>query len=104
MRVTTMRNYSDGVLLFEEKHLIAILLFLQENGPSRKIDVYEGVSTNPRMPDKIAALEMMNLLIQTRDPCSNGTFVTLTREGSEAASLFRKVDKIVRGEAEAVAN
>ena len=47
---------SEGVRIFEEKHMISILLFIYENGPSRKMDIYDNVSKNPRMPDKIEKL------------------------------------------------
>ena len=55
------KESSDGVTAFEEKHMISMLMFLGANGPSRKIDIYEGVSSNPRMPDKLNHLEEIGL-------------------------------------------
>ena len=55
------KDNSDGVTAFEEKHMISMLMFLGANGPSRKIDIYEGVSSNPRMPDKLNHLEEIGL-------------------------------------------
>ena len=41
----------------EEKHLMSMLMYLREKGPSRKTDIYDAVSTNPRMTLKVERLE-----------------------------------------------
>ena len=84
---------STEVTVFEEKHMISILTFLGSNGPSRKIDIYEGVSSNPRMPDKLNHLEEIGLLTQRTDMSSRSTIVTLTPVGEQIASLFVAIDK-----------
>jgi hypothetical protein len=84
---------STEVTVFEEKHMISILTFLGSNGPSRKIDIYEGVSSNPRMPDKLNHLEEIGLLTQRTDMSSRSTIVTLTPAGEQIASLFVAIEK-----------
>ena len=78
---------------FEEKHLINIMLYLITNGPSRKIDIYQGVSSNPRMPDKINSLESMGLVNQDMDDSSRSTIVSLTMD---VAKLLEEMDKLLR--------
>ena len=84
---------SAEVTVFEEKHMISILTFLGSNGPSRKIDIYEGVSSNPRMPDKLNHLEEIGLITQKTDVSSRSTIVSLTPAGEQIASLFVAIDK-----------
>lgn len=76
--------------------MIAMLVFLAANGPSRKIDIYDGVSSNPRMPDKLNLLEDMGLVQQDMDPVTRATVVSLTESGDEVASLLFAVDKTIR--------
>ncbi|MFT0898267.1 hypothetical protein [Candidatus Methanoprimaticola sp. MG2] len=87
---------TTGAAIFEEKHMISIILYLATNGPSRKIDIYEGVSSNPRMPDKLNALESTGLVVQYMDPVSRSTIVNLSDMGSQVADLLMSVDKLIR--------
>ena len=101
------KESSDGVTAFEEKHMISMLMFLGANGPSsmflgangpsRKIDIYEGVSSNPRMPDKLNHLEEIGLVTQEMDMVTRSTIVTLTPAGEQVASLFVAIDKCIKG-------
>lgn len=91
------KDNSDGVTAFEEKHMISMLMFLGANGPSRKIDIYEGVSSNPRMPDKLNHLEEIGLVTQEMDVVTRSTIVTLTPVGEQVASLFVAIDKCIKG-------
>lgn len=84
---------TDGVSVFEEKHMISILKYLGSNGPSRKIDIYDNVSSNPRMPDKLNHLEEIGLINQNMDMTSRSTIVSLTLAGEQVASLFVAIDK-----------
>lgn len=86
-----------GALLFEEKHMIAIMLFLLDNVVSRKIDLYNGVSPNPRMPDKLDALEYHGMIVQDLDKISRSTLINLTEAGRQVAEHFRSVNRIVYG-------
>ncbi len=88
---------SEGVIALEEKHMISVLMFLGTNGPSRKIDIYEGVSSNPRMPDKLNHLESMGLITQEMDMTTRSTIVSLTPAGEQVSSLFVAIDKCIQG-------
>lgn len=91
------KETAEGVIAFEEKHMIAMLIFLGANGPSRKIDIYKGVSSNPRMPDKLNHLEELGLVTQEMDMVTRSTIVTLTPAGEQVASLFVAIDKCIKG-------
>lgn len=91
------KEVTDGVIAFEEKHMIATIMYLGANGPSRKIDIYEGVSSNPRMPDKLNHLEEIGLVTQEMDMVTRSTIVTLTPAGEQVASLFVAIDKCIEG-------
>lgn len=84
------------VKTLEAKHMISILVFLQIHGPSRKIDIYEGVSSNPRMPDKLNILEEAGLISQQMDMIIRSTIVTLTERGSNVAGLLISIDDMMK--------
>lgn len=91
---TTEEN--KGVSVFEEKHMISVLTFLMMNGPSRKIDIYDGVSSNPRMPDKLNNLERYGLVTQELDTGTRSTIVSLTKYGEAVAAKFLEIDDILK--------
>lgn len=80
----------------EEKHLISILMLLGMNGPSRKIDIYKAISTNPRMPGKLDKLESMGLVTQIFDEDQRSTVVTLTPQGTEISQLLSRIESTLR--------
>lgn len=63
-----------------------ILVFLLENGPCPKMDLYRGVSTNPRMPVKLAMLESIGLV--RLEPSERFTMVSLTEKGEAVGRKF----------------
>ena len=92
----TKEDSTPGVSVFEEKHMIAVLIYLAANGPSRKIDIYDGVSSNPRMPDKLNNLEKYGLVTQEMDTSTRSTIVSLTPAGEEIAAKFSEIDGLMK--------
>lgn len=84
-----------AVSALEEKHLISMLLYLREKGPSRKTDIYDAVSTNPRMTLKVERLEAMGLINTEFNNALRSTVVTLTDEGRKVAEHLAAVDSIL---------
>ena len=76
----------------EEKHLMSMLMYLREKGPSRKTDIYDAVSTNPRMTLKVERLEAMGLI---STEYNNALRSTLTEEGRQVAEHLAAVDSIL---------
>jgi len=84
----------DGILLFEERHMIAIMLYLVDNDGSLKSRLYSAVSSNPRMPDKLDKLEKNGLIVQMTD--GRGTRLYLTDLGKDICSLLKKTAETLR--------
>ena len=85
-----------GAITFEEKHLISIMLFLCINGSCRKIDIYDNVTSNPRVPDKLNRLEAMGLITQDKSAGSKSVTVSLTDKGRQIADRLVELDRLVK--------
>ena len=79
----------------EEKHLMSMLMYLREKGPSRKTDIYDAVSTNPRMTLKVERLEAMGLISTEYNNALRSTVGTLTEEVRQVADHLAAVDSIL---------
>jgi predicted transcriptional regulator len=80
----------------EDRHKISILIFLLENGPSMKSRIYENISTNPRMADKIDELAEMGLVtIEQRRFENNAMFVSLTPKGTAVAKRLCEIELLI---------
>lgn len=78
--------------ILESKHLLSILLFVNEYGPCRKSDIYENVSWNTNIPKKIALLEEIGLLFVDED---NRNSIFLTESGWLVAFQLGIVESII---------
>jgi DNA-binding MarR family transcriptional regulator len=86
----------NGVLGFEEKHMISIMMFLSINGECQKIEIYRNVSSNPRIPDKLDRLEAMGLIKQISTVGTRAITIALTPKGKEVAEKLIELDGIVK--------
>lgn len=84
---------SEELKVLECKYCIGILIALRD-GPLTKMELYNMVSKNPRMPDKIADLERVGLLVITRMD-SRAERLALTDKGMRVADLLVQVDLIM---------
>ena len=81
------------ITILEEKHLLATILYLTK-GPCTKMDIYNNVSKNPRMPDKLLKLQELGLLDMEMDPVSRATMVALTSKGQVLGTILKAVEKL----------
>ncbi len=79
----------DNLDKFEEKHVISILMYVAGNPGCKKTDIYDAVSRNPRMPEKIEILENMGLM--THETVNRSSFYKLTAGGNSIARLLSAV-------------
>lgn len=79
----------DHLDKFEEKHVISILMYVAGNPGCKKTDIYNAVSRNPRMPEKIEILESMGLM--THETINRSSFYKLTAGGNNIAKLLSAV-------------
>lgn len=89
-----------NISALEEKHILSILLFLLENGVSKRMDIYENITRNPRVPDKLDRLEELGLIVQRTLYGSRRIDVELTETGVEVAKLLRCISDIMQNSAE----
>lgn len=85
----------DAFQIMQEKHVLSIVLYLAENGPSRKSDIYEAVSRGTRMPDKLDGLERSGIVrIVNRD--GHGPFlISLTEKGERVGELVSEIKEMI---------
>lgn len=86
-----------GAPSFEEKHLIAIMMYLAVNGACRKIDIYRNVSSNPRIPEKLDRLEAMGLINQAPDKNLRSILINLTPKGQTVAQKIIDLGAAIKG-------
>ncbi len=85
-------NTPRPINVLESKHLLSILLFVNEHGPCRRVDIYENVSWNTNIPKKIAFLEEIGLLIMDGDDRNS---ISLTESGRLVAFQLGIVESII---------
>jgi len=85
-----------GILGLEEKHMIAILMFLSVNGDCQKIEIYRNVSSNPRIPDKLDRLEAMGLITQEHMGGTRAINVALTPKGRKVVRSMVEIDNLLK--------
>ena len=81
------------ITVLEEKHLLSTILYLT-NGPCTKMDIYNNVSKNPRMPDKLFRLQELGFLDMEMDPVTRATIVFLTDKGLVLGTILKAVEKL----------
>lgn len=81
------------IAVLEEKHILSIILYLTK-GPCTKMDLYNNVSKNPRMPDKLMRLQELGLLDMEKDPVTRVTIVALTSKGQVLGTMLKAVEKL----------
>ena len=92
-----MNNSRGGAkaLILEERHMISILMFLGENNGCTKSELYRGVSSNPRMPEKLDILESAGLLTQQSEAGSRAVRLFLTEPGSKVCSELERINSVM---------
>ena len=84
--------------VLDSKHMMGIILFLHENGPSRKVDIYENVSRNANMPEKLEVLMDSGIIEAT--PSVNGVILALTDSGTAVANMLLSIESVLKVGAE----
>jgi len=76
----------------EGKHVLSTIMFLGEHGMAAKTTIYENVSKNPRMPDKLSDLEKAGVVVVHHGYPTN---VELTTKGKEIYELLSKTEGLL---------
>ena len=75
-----------------DAHAIPVILYLDENGPRTKTEIYSAVGRNANMPAKIQRMEAAGLLRMERRPEWRSTLVGLTETGARVARILREIN------------
>ena len=78
---------------FEEKHMMAILLYIYRNGETAKCVIYDNVSHNSRMSLKLDRLKRAGLVTMRY---GMPTYVSLTDKGRYLASKMDDIENNMR--------
>ena len=73
-----------------DPHIIPMLMFLKDNGPARKTDIYRTVGRSANMPAKIQRMESAGLV--TVDVVGISEVVGLTDLGGSVAGRLAEID------------
>ena len=73
-----------------DMHVIPMLMFLRENGPARKTDIYSAVGRSANMPSKIQRMEDAGLV--TVDEVGISEVVALTDLGGSVADVLLRIE------------
>lgn len=85
-------NTPRPINVLESKHLLSILLFVNEHGSCRRVDIYENVSWNTNILKKIAILEEIGPLIVDVDYRNS---ISFTESGRLVAFQLGIVESII---------
>ena len=91
----------SGTLLLkslEDKHKLSMLVFLFENGRSKKTDIYSGLPKNISNANKLDDLEKLKLVTFDHRSLNNTTYVELTELGQCVAKKLMDIEHLMRGE------
>lgn len=100
-----MRAFNDGdgdffsvplrVHVLEEKHAIAVMIYLSLHDGCRKSDLYRDISRNPRMPEKLYILEKSGLIVLNPIGERNSVRINLTEYGRKVAEALAEIECIM---------
>lgn len=82
--------------LLENKYVVSLLMYIGDRGKCRKIDLFEDVSQDPMVAERILLLEGMGLLEQNPEPGSRSNVLNLTPDGRAIYRLLLEIDDVVR--------
>ena len=76
-----------------DAHTIPMLMFLRENGPSRKTDIYSAVGRSASMPQKID--RMVSAGLAEVSVVGISEIIGLTELGRSVAGRLREIDRLM---------
>ena len=76
-----------------DPHVIPMLMFLRENGSSRKTDIYSAIGRSANMPSKIDRMKESRLV--TIEEIGISEVVSLTDMGKSVTDLLTEIDTLM---------
>ena len=81
--------------ILESKHVISILMYLDEMSPVLKSDIYNNISRSATMAEKIEDLRKIGLVDVYWTAKANTNVVVITDKGRKIAGMFREILDLV---------
>ena len=81
--------------ILESKHVISILMYLDEMSPVLKSDIYSNISRSATMAEKIEDLRKIGLVDVYWTAKANTNVVVITDKGRKIAGMFREILDLV---------
>ncbi len=79
--------------MFNEPHVIGILLYIRDNPDCRRTELYKNVARNDRIPIKLRLLIDAGLVIDNN--YRMGSCLKLTQKGMDVAASFDWIIRII---------
>ena len=91
-------KYSPGPVseLLESRLVISLIMFVGDRGHCRKLDLFEELSSDPVVADRIVMVEERGLLETYEVPRSRSLEIALTSEGRAVYRELLEIDDILR--------
>lgn len=83
----------DPLSLLESRQSMRTVLFIREHEGCRKMELYDAVCGDGRMPKKLDNLEAAGLIVQERVGMS--TLLSLTGKGRRVADALKEIQRIM---------
>ena len=85
-----MTDREHPIRVLCDMHVIPMLMFLRENGPARKTDIYRAVGRSANMPAKIDRMKLAGLV--TVEVVGISEVVALTDLGGSVADVLLRIE------------
>ena len=86
--------------ILNEKNTAAIIMYLYLFGAKTRTEIYNAISTNPRMPQKLEKLLEQKIIKYTAENSKDGTRVELTSMGMKIGEMLCRMERLVGGDPE----
>ena len=77
----------------DSKHMMSVILYIHEGGPCRRTDIYQNISRNSNMPQKINSMIERNIMVERST--QNGLMLELTASGHIIAEYLRGIESLI---------
>ena len=79
----------------DRKNMLSIIMFLKDNRPANKTDIYSNISRNVNMADKMDALQRMGLICIHDTFEKNMSYIVLTDKGERVADIIQEMIDLI---------
>ena len=86
-------NIGRPIDILDSKHVMSLILYISEYGPSRRVDIYENVSRNATMTARIRSLIDRGIIAETESP--RGAMLSLTDSGHGIARCLAEIEGFI---------